>query len=223
MSGSDTFLGRWSRLKRSETAVEPETERHSGSDEAAAEPGRTPAAPPAAEDVAEDAPEIASEDLPRIEDMTPESDVSAFLKKGVPKTLKAAALRRAWALDPAIRDYVGPQEYAWDFNDPASMHGFGGGSSMEELGRAVRSLRGSDKAADAAAPGPSPSSTDLAPAPPGPTADATADSGGEPVPESIATTAEVPDTSPQDEAPKPRVEAEQKPGPGRRHGGAIPT
>jgi hypothetical protein len=43
----------------------------------------------------------------------------------VPEALKLAALRRMWTLDPAIRDYVGPAEYAWDFNDPGSMAGFG--------------------------------------------------------------------------------------------------
>ncbi|TIY05569.1 MAG: DUF3306 domain-containing protein, partial [Mesorhizobium sp.] len=38
--------------------------------------------------------------------------------------LKRAALRRMWSLDPAIRDHIGPSEYAWDFNRPGSMAGF---------------------------------------------------------------------------------------------------
>ncbi|TIU06806.1 MAG: DUF3306 domain-containing protein, partial [Mesorhizobium sp.] len=53
------------------------------------------------------------EPLPRVEDLTAESDLSAFLRKGVPKMLKRAALRRMWSLDPAIRDHIGPSEYAW--------------------------------------------------------------------------------------------------------------
>jgi hypothetical protein len=61
--------------------------------------------------------------LPRIEDLTPESDISGFLRKGVPDLLKKAALRRMWALDPAIRDYVGDaRDYAWDWNIPATCH-----------------------------------------------------------------------------------------------------
>ena len=75
---------------------------------------------PAEPDAAEPA-----EPLPRLEDLTAESDLSAFLRKGVPKALKSAALRKMWSLDPAIRDYIGPSEYAWDFNQPGSMAGFG--------------------------------------------------------------------------------------------------
>ncbi|TJW63467.1 MAG: DUF3306 domain-containing protein, partial [Mesorhizobium sp.] len=66
-----------------------------------------------------------AEPLPRIEDLTAESDLSAFLRKGVPKMLKRAALRKMWSLDPTIRNYIGPSEYGWDFNEPGSMAGFG--------------------------------------------------------------------------------------------------
>ena len=38
--------------------------------------------------------------------------------------LRQAALRRLWALDPAIRDFVGPADYAWDFNAPDGVPGF---------------------------------------------------------------------------------------------------
>jgi hypothetical protein len=43
----------------------------------------------------------------------------------VPAHLTRAALRIAWATDPAIRDFVGIAENQWDFNDPAAMPGFG--------------------------------------------------------------------------------------------------
>jgi len=36
-----------------------------------------------------------------------------------------AALRRAWSLDPAVRDFVGLSENSWDFNEPNEMTGFG--------------------------------------------------------------------------------------------------
>jgi hypothetical protein len=39
--------------------------------------------------------------------------------------LSREALRRAWLADPAIRDFVGLAENAWDFNDPDAMPGFG--------------------------------------------------------------------------------------------------
>jgi hypothetical protein len=39
--------------------------------------------------------------------------------------LARAALRRAWANDPAIRDFVGVAENQWDFNDPDAIPGFG--------------------------------------------------------------------------------------------------
>ena len=34
-------------------------------------------------------------------------------------------LRRAWSVDPAIRDFKGLQENDWDFNDPNGIPGFG--------------------------------------------------------------------------------------------------
>ena len=93
----------------------------------------------AAEDPSEAAGEPA-EPLPRLEDLTPESDLSAFLRKGVPEALKLAALRRMWSLDPAIRDHVGPAEYAWDFNDPGAIAGFGPVGGDAAVGKALPSL-----------------------------------------------------------------------------------
>src|SRR3546814_4496941 len=40
--------------------------------------------------------------LPSLEDLTAESDLTAFLREGVPESLKKAALRKMWSLDPAI-------------------------------------------------------------------------------------------------------------------------
>ncbi|MFZ0846049.1 MAG: DUF3306 domain-containing protein, partial [Pseudolabrys sp.] len=53
------------------------------------------------------------------------TDISAFLKPGVPSGLRNAALRRAWSMDPAIRDFKGLQENDWNFNDPNGIPGFG--------------------------------------------------------------------------------------------------
>jgi hypothetical protein len=63
--------------------------------------------------------------LPPVESITALSDIRLFLESGVPADLMRAALRAAWAADPAIRDFIGIAESQWDFNDPAVMPGFG--------------------------------------------------------------------------------------------------
>lgn len=63
--------------------------------------------------------------MPSLKDLTAAGDLSAFLRDGVPTALKNAAMRKMWSLDPAIRDHIGLSEYAWDFNQPGSMGGFG--------------------------------------------------------------------------------------------------
>jgi hypothetical protein len=63
--------------------------------------------------------------LPSIESIGAGSDIRAFLQRGVPAVLTRAALRRAWSADPAIRDFIGLSENAWDFNAPDSIPGFG--------------------------------------------------------------------------------------------------
>jgi hypothetical protein len=39
--------------------------------------------------------------------------------------LTQAALRRAWAADPTIRDFIGLSENSWDFTAPDGVPGFG--------------------------------------------------------------------------------------------------
>jgi len=130
MSDED-FLKRWSRRKR---------------DVAKEEAARTPAP-----DVAE-APEPSAPDetetqfdptsLPPIESITALSDVTAFLQTGVPAELTRAALRRVWTADPAIRDFVGLSENAWDFTDPNAMPGFGPLEATEEVRRMIARVVG---------------------------------------------------------------------------------
>jgi hypothetical protein len=45
--------------------------------------------------------------LPPIEAIDAHTDVTVFLRSGVPDELRRAALRRAWTVDPAIRDFRG--------------------------------------------------------------------------------------------------------------------
>jgi hypothetical protein len=63
--------------------------------------------------------------VPPIESIGADTDIRGFLAAGVPPDLTRAALRRAWAADPKIRDFVGPADYDWDFNAPGTMAGFG--------------------------------------------------------------------------------------------------
>jgi hypothetical protein len=110
----EEFLARWSRRKReAKIAVDapPPAE------------APTPAPPGTAETPANT--EVDLSGLPPIESITGATDVTAFLRRGIPPELSRAALRRAWASDPAIRDFVGLAENAWDFNDPNAMPGFG--------------------------------------------------------------------------------------------------
>jgi hypothetical protein len=56
--------------------------------------------------------------LPPIESIGAGSDIRPFLEPGVPQDLARAALHRAWAAGPAIRDFIGLSENSSDFNAP---------------------------------------------------------------------------------------------------------
>src|SRR5437016_497464 len=138
MSESDNFLSRWSRRKR--VAEEPEKPAAAG----APPPARAgdakppPAAPPSSPTTAtagasEQAFDPAS--LPSIDSITAETDIRCFLAPGVPPELTRAALRRAWTVDPKIRDFIGLSENAWDFNAPNAMPGFEPLEMTDELRR----------------------------------------------------------------------------------------
>jgi len=110
----EEFLKRWSRRKQEAKAAEPPSPVAETSDKAVA---TSPETCPEAE--------IDLSKLPPIDSITAATDITEFLRKGIPAELKHAALRRAWAADPAIRDFVGLAENAWDFTDPNAMPGFG--------------------------------------------------------------------------------------------------
>ncbi len=120
MSDDEGFLARWSRRKRGAAQragdrPEPET----------AGPSPAPRGPSAAP-LPEEAPlPFDPAGLPPIESIGAASDIQPFLAAGVPAEVTRAALRRAWAVDPAIRDFIGLSENSWDFNAPGSMAGFG--------------------------------------------------------------------------------------------------
>jgi hypothetical protein len=149
MSEPENFITRWSRRKH-EAAQEAEAAKPAAAPEAAPEGARadddrqrSDAAAPAREDTGE--PQQSAfepEKLPPIESITAESDIRAFLRPGVPPDLTRAALRRVWATDPKIRDFVGLADYDWDFNTPGAIAGFGALEPSEELRQQVARMVG---------------------------------------------------------------------------------
>ncbi len=64
-------------------------------------------------------------------------------RKGVPEHLRNAALRKSWALDPAIRNYVNPAlEYAYDWNTPGGVPGSGELGAGMDVARMVSQIMG---------------------------------------------------------------------------------
>jgi len=126
MSEHENFVSRWSRLKHES---ESRRERKTGLPERPA-PSVTAVTSSANEDEAAGAETTATPifdptDLPSIASITARTDISLFLRSGVPAELTVAALRRAWVSDPVIRDFIGIAENQWDFTNPATIPGFG--------------------------------------------------------------------------------------------------
>jgi len=183
MTEEPGFLARWSRRKR-------------GLEHDPAEP------PPLAHtpDPAPEAPTFDPASLPPVDSLTLASDLSAFLRTEVPAALRNAALRRIWSLDPGIRDFVGPADYAWDFNAPDGVPGFAGslaGEVKELLAQAIGLTEPEDR----------PTPRDEAEAPP---------------PDLVAEAPSAAELETLAAPPAPEPEAPPAP-PRRRHGGALPT
>ena len=142
MSDPEGFVTRWSRRKReAEQAASDKPATAAATDALAAPPES--AAP--AEANQPDAPAVDLDALPSIESITAGTDIRAFLAPGIPAHLTRAALRRAWETDPAIRDFVGLAENAWDFNAPGGVPGFGPTLPVEEAQRLVAEMLRDDK------------------------------------------------------------------------------
>jgi hypothetical protein len=80
--------------------------------------------------------------------MTATTDITAFLRKGVPEHLRNAALRKSWALDPAIRNYINPAlDYAYDWNTPGGVPGSSEIGAGMDVARLVLQIMGSGESA----------------------------------------------------------------------------
>lgn len=219
MSG-DGFLSRWSRRK---LQAEPVTQAQEPAGE------QLPVAPDEPTPLSEEE-ALAQLNLPALDSITAETDIRAFLDARVPQLLRAAALRKAWALDPAIRDYLDPaREYAYDWNTPGGIPGYDALDSGADPRQLIERLFGGGETQSAKLPQP------VAPQPAeiGVSDDAAAQEKPEsPLP--LRLSAQTPERSdilenaqvvaketipaPQQKAHEKPIELMQK----RRHGGAIP-
>ncbi len=218
------FLKRWSRRKREGTpaanepdsvqappqapssSLPPQAEEVSAAPSSlapqpAAGAGDTPVGDRAGDGPDDDAIDPAT--LPPLESLGPESDYTVFLKKGVPEALRLAALRKAWASDPLIRDFRSPAiDYGWDFTTPDYALRPG-----DDVGKLLDRIFPKDAAeTPVAAPTPIPQ-----------------------LPSEAARPAPLPPEPPVAEAATPKSEPEPAPAlvsaqtvPRRRHGGALP-
>ena len=148
MTSPENFVSRWARLK-SESDTEPKTEPvgNGSQPEAVASAGAETPSAQQQDEVVDEPFDPAS--LPSIETITVDTDIRGFLQSRVPAALTRAALRQAWASDPAIRDFIGIAENQWDFNDPTAMPGFGPMRETDNVPALLaRALGGRDKLAD---------------------------------------------------------------------------
>ena len=127
-----SFLARWSQRKHE--AKQPDQDAPTANSDA-------PSGPVAESNAAQ---EFDLSSLPKLEDVTATTDITAFLRKGVPDHLRNAALRKSWALDPAIRNYVNPAlDYAYDWNTPGGVPGSSEIGTGMDVARLVSQIMGS--------------------------------------------------------------------------------
>lgn len=202
----ETFLGRWSRVKRQAAREEAKSEP------ATRQPNVGPGAEakqPAHSDPAAEKFDISS--LPPVDSITAATDIRDFLRAGVPAELTKAALRQVWTSDPAIRDFIGIAENQWDFTDPTAIPGFGPMAPTDNVAdlvaQAMGRLEAPSEATEAAGSSDVGSMATREVATPVSSADsAPIESAADEPPASAATQ--------QSDDPPPRP---------RRHGGALPA
>jgi Protein of unknown function (DUF3306) len=213
---NEPFFSRWSRQKQQQ-AREPEAKRKP----------TVPAKPEEPE------PEVDLSKLPKLEDLTAETDITGFLQKGVPEALQKLALRKMWSLDPGIRDFVEVAENQWDFNMPGGIYGLyqdveKGTDISVWMAQATQSVFGEDakKLADAEAKRDAEQDV-VAEAHAGAVAEQHGPSEAKPPLELAAAVQAVAAESVAPVAPSPtasRSEPRSEPTASRRrHGGALPT
>jgi hypothetical protein len=156
MSNAENFLARWSRRKHAATGVEEtrssvtsapagsrKAVRNEHADGSRCRNGDSPALSRTAPD-----PPFDPLSLPSVESIVADTDIRGFLDPGVSPELTRAGLRRAWAADPKIRDFVGLADYDWDFNATGTMAGFASLEMTDELRRMAAQIIGQESSLD---------------------------------------------------------------------------
>lgn len=113
------FARRWSRLKRQ------------------------PAEPVPAQEVAVEATAPPVE-VPPDATTIPLEDITAWLGRNIPEGWREVALRRMWSADVSIRDFIGPADYAWDWNTPGGAPGWGPMRAADDIVRLLSHAIGED-------------------------------------------------------------------------------
>lgn len=244
--GGEGFLGRWSRLKRQPAPVE--TPERPGQDmPAGVTPGEDSNEPASVSPSVATGPGLPDlPELPSLESITAATDMRVFMHPAVPDSIRNAALRKLWTVDPAIRDFVSPAlDYAYDWNTPGGAPGYGplgvGDDVARMLSEAVNGFTRpaaqdpGDGSSDPSAPaqGQQPDGMPAAPdaiEAPEPTSMAAAGDPSPP-PEAVRVTLHAPEVTADDRSavrpaplagPEPRAEVLPA-GARRRHGGALPS
>jgi hypothetical protein len=219
MSADESFLARWARRKRGAARKAHTGPKKTGCDAA---PEVAASLPPEETQLLLD-----PASLPPIDSIGAGSDIRPFLSASMPADLTRAALRRAWLVDPAIRDFVGLSENSWDFNALGGVPGFGS-LTAEDARRLLARVMGEKEASDPAHLAASRLSDDQAAVP--------AAEPGQPTPGSVADQMKLARDTDVDHgksiprAPKSSIAVQHERGerealsplPRRRHGGALP-
>jgi Protein of unknown function (DUF3306) len=217
MNDPENFISRWSRRKReaAEENAQPEKATAGKALEPTAPAESANQGAPGSEMTASPVPEFDVGTLPSIESIDAGTDITAFMRAGVPTALRHAALRRVWSADPAIRNFMGPNENYWDVAGPEGVPGFGDLDPNLDIKRLVSEVFGEpaperDQAASA--------SSAQIPEQSAPLAAHAADDVAEPQHARPTEPDRPENAAPQNQPPRsdlPRKTA-------RRHGGAIP-
>lgn len=110
---TESFLSRWSRLKRGGPApVETPPAPQAAPPAPAVQEAETP---PAGEEEAGTQPPAQPPELPPVDSLKADSDFTPFLRADVPEDLHRQALRRLWTSDPIYANDDGLKDYADDY------------------------------------------------------------------------------------------------------------
>lgn len=109
----ESFLSRWSRLKRAEQGQEPA--QQPAQTDVPPEPQAQPALPA---DVPFPEAVDPNSDLPPLDELDRYSDYTVFMRAGVSPELRKQALAKLWRSDPVFANLDGLLEYGEDYSIP---------------------------------------------------------------------------------------------------------